>query len=87
MNNIFLFNSKGLKFGIVVDKIDASDTVVNGCSSLHTGAVNQTGEKINIGSLIKVELHAQTNTVRFTVRTIYPAASTAIIQTAKSLLA
>jgi hypothetical protein len=72
-----------LRFGTVVERIDASETVVNGVASLRTGALNQANEKINVGSLVKAEL-SQGN-LRVTVRTIYPAASKAVLATIKDI--
>jgi hypothetical protein len=76
-----------LKFATVAEKIEGDmEFAINGASSLQTGALHQNGEKINVGSLIKIELHPPTNSVRVTVRTLYPGASQAVMQTAKSLL-
>ena len=59
---------------------------VMGCSQLRTGALNQSGEKINVGSLIKAEFNPMTRNARITIRTIYPAASQALMTTAKQLM-
>lgn len=76
-----------LKFAVVSEKLDGDmELAINGASSLQTGAKGQSGEKINVGSLIKIEFHPPTNQVRVTVRTLYPGATQAVMQTAKSLL-
>lgn len=76
-----------LKFGRVVGVPGESDYVVHGAASLRTGAVTATGEKISIGCLVKLEMNVQSNAVRVTVRTLHPAASLAVMATAKALLA
>jgi hypothetical protein len=76
-----------LKFALVSEKLDGDmELAINGASSLQTGAKGQSGEKINVGLLIKIEFHPPTNQVRVTVRSTYPGASQAVMQTAKSLL-
>jgi hypothetical protein len=85
-----------MKFGLVengaggdllndLSSPDYGNTIM-GCSQLRTGALNQSGEKINVGSLIKAELNPMTKNVRLTIRTIYPAASQALMFTAKQLM-
>lgn len=75
-----------LKFGRVLDIADCSEFVIYGASSLRTGALTPTGEKINVGCLVKIEMNVQSNAMRVTLRTIHPAASVSILQTIKSLL-
>ena len=75
-----------MKFSLVAEKIDTSDFVLNGSSLLYTAAVNQEGQKINVGSLLKIELIPQSNEIKISVRTIYPAPSLAIKETIKSVL-
>lgn len=65
---------------------DASDTVLYGACSLRTGATTATGDKVNVGCLAKIEMNAQANAIRVTVRTLVAPASNAIMQTVKSLL-
>lgn len=85
-----------MKFGLV-ENSGANDLLgdlsapidgntVMGCSQLRTGALNQSGEKINVGSLIKAEFNPMTRNARITIRTIYPAASQALMTTAKQLM-
>lgn len=64
-----------------------SEFVLHGASSLRTGAVGPTGDKISVGCLVKVEMNVQSNAIRVTTRTLHPAATAAIMATAKSLLA
>lgn len=86
-----------MKFGLVDDNAAVTDLLgdmsspaggnaVMGCSQLRTGALNQSGEKINVGSLIKAELNPVARNIRLTIRTIYPAASQALMSTAKQLM-
>ena len=63
-----------------------SEYVIHGAASLRTGTVTPTGDKISIGCLAKVEMNVQTNAIRLTIRTLHPAATVAIMATAKSLL-
>ena len=81
------FMTAALQFGHIMDLPDSSDTVVYGASSLRTGATTQQGEKISIGCLVKLEIHLQSNSVRVTVRTLHPAATHAIVEVARALLA
>ena len=85
-NQIHIALVSVLKFGRVSDIADCSEFVIYGASSLRTGALTPTGEKINVGSLIKIEMNVQSNAMRVTLRTIHPAASVSILQTIKSLL-
>jgi len=80
--------SSALKFHRVSDGLPmGSDNVVYGSASLRTGTVKEnSGEKITLGCLIKIEINAQSNVLRVTSRTVLPAATTATIQTAKTLL-
>ncbi len=59
---------------------------LTGAASLRTGAVTASGEKINVGCLCKIEMNVQANAMRVTLRTLHPAATSAILATAKSLL-
>jgi hypothetical protein len=74
-----------LKFGRVLGLQDATDYVIYGASSLRTGAKGPNGEKINVGSLIKIEMNVQSNALRVTLRTVHPAATTALMETTKSI--
>ncbi|RYG69674.1 hypothetical protein EON64_02140 [archaeon] len=75
-----------MKFSRVASVPDASDYIVYGAASLKTGARAPNGDKINVGSLVKLEMNVQANAMRVTVRTVHPAASSALLQTARSLL-
>lgn len=79
-----------LKFGTVSGMPDGSDLVLYGSAVLRTGALaaNKAGamEKISVGCMIKLELNTQANAIRVTVRTLHPAATAAILLTAKTLL-
>jgi hypothetical protein len=75
-----------LKFGRVQGLPDSSDFVIYGAASLKTGARTPTGEKINVGCLVKIEMNLQANALRVTLRTLHPAASSALMDTAKALL-
>jgi len=75
-----------MKFGRVLGLPDATDYVIYGASSLRTGAKTPAGEKINVGCLVKIEMNIQANALRVTLRTLHPAATTAIMDSAKSLL-
>lgn len=65
---------------------DESEFVLYGAAQLRTGAVNN-GQKVSIGCLAKIEMNVQANAIRVTFRTQFPAATAAILQTAKALLA
>ena len=82
-----MFVIQALKFGRVVGVPGESDFVIHGAASLRTGAVTPTGEKISIGCLVKLEMNVQSNAIRVTTRTLHPAASLAVMATAKTLLA
>jgi AP-2 complex subunit alpha len=75
-----------LKFAHIRGFPDESEFVLYGASSLRTGQQTQTGEKISIGCLVKVEMNVQANAMRITVRTLHPAATHATMQTFQSLL-
>lgn len=75
-----------LKFGGISNVPGASDFVLYGAASLRTGAQAASGEKINVGCLAKIEINVQHSAVRVTMRTLHPAASTAMLQTVKGLL-
>jgi hypothetical protein len=73
-----------LKFHVV----ENTAQMLLGAASLRTGAVNQqTGEKLTLGCLIKIEINPQANAFQVTVRTVLPAATSAMLQTAQTLLA
>ena len=78
--------TQAFKFARVVGVPDESEFVIYGASLLRTGAVGGNGEKISLGSLVKIEMNVQANAIRITVRTVHPASTSAIIQTAKALL-
>jgi hypothetical protein len=78
--------SMALKFGAVIGVPGESEFVIHGASSLRTGALTPTGEKINIGCLVKIEMNVQSNAIRVTARTLHPAATTAVMASAKALL-
>lgn len=76
-----------MKFSHVV-VADSSETILYGAASLRTGAVNtSSNEKISVGCLVKIEMNVAAHAIRITVRTTSPAASTAILNAAKLLLA
>ena len=75
-----------LKFGRVTGMPDESEFVIYGASLLRTGAQGPTGEKINVGCLVKIEMNVQAKKLRVTARTVHPAASTALFACAKRLL-
>lgn len=65
---------------------DGSEFIIYGSASLKTGARTPSGEKINVGCLVKIEMNVQANAMRVTFRTLHPAASSALLETAKALL-
>ena len=75
-----------MKFGLVTGIPGESEFVIHGAASLRTGTLTPTGEKISIGCLAKVEMNVQTNALRVTIRTLHPAATHAMMASAKSLL-
>lgn len=75
-----------MKFGRVFGLPDATDYVVYGAASLRTGAKTSSGEKINVGCLVKIEMNIQANAVRVTLRSLHPAATSAMMDSVKSLL-
>ena len=75
-----------MKFGRVNGMPDSSEYVIYGAASLRTGAKTGTGEKISVGSLVKLEMNVQANAIRVTFRTLHPAATTAFMEVAKLLL-
>jgi hypothetical protein len=81
-----LLRVQALKFGRVSGLPDESEFVLYGAASLRTGSLTPTGEKINVGCLVKLEMNVQSNAIRVTVRTLHPQASIAVMNTAKSLL-
>lgn len=66
---------------------DESEFIVYGASLVRTGALGPNGEKISLGSLVKLEMNVQANAIRITVRTVHPSSTSAIIQTTKAILA
>jgi len=76
-----------LKFGKVSGVPDESEFIIYGAASLKTGATAANGDKISVGCLAKLEMNVQANALRVTIRTMFPAATSAILQTVKSLLA
>jgi hypothetical protein len=74
------------KFARVHGMPDESDFVVYGAASMKTGAMSPTGDKISLGVLVKIEMNVQANALRITVRSVHPAATSAVMQTSKSLL-
>lgn len=78
-----------MKFGRATGMPDESEFVVYGGATLRTGAAAPGGgpnDKVSVGCLIKIEMNVQANALRVTTRTIHPSSTTAIMQTAKSLL-
>lgn len=65
---------------------DATDYVIYGAASLRTGAKSPNGEKISVGCLVKIEMNIQSNALRVTLRTVHAAATTAVMDSIKSLL-
>jgi hypothetical protein len=76
-----------LKFGRVTGLPDPTEFVVYGAATLRTGALSQSGEKISVGNLVKIELNVQANALRVTLRSVHPSASQALLQSIKKLLA
>ena len=76
-----------LKMARITGLPDESEVTIYGASSLRTGALTAASEKISIGCLVKIEMNVQAGAIRMTTRTLFAAASTAVIQTAKSFLA
>lgn len=74
------------KFSRVHGMPDSSDLVVYGAASLKTGARTASNDKINVGCLVKIEINTQANALRLTFRTLHPAASSALMETSKTLL-
>lgn len=84
-NSINKLTPQVLKFSPVAAPLAAS-SVVCGAASLRTGAKSPNGDKISVGSLVRLEL-IDSHTVRVTCRTVYPAASQALMDCIKRLLA
>lgn len=78
--------TKSLRFGPVTGMPDESEFVRYGACSLRTGALGPNGEKISVGCLVKIEMNVQSNAVRVTARTLHPAATTAVFESARALL-
>ena len=74
-----------MKYSKVEGVPGSSDYVLYGAASLRTGAKSASGEKINVGCLAKIEINVQANAIRVTFRTLHPAATTAMMETVKSL--
>ena len=85
-NNLLNIFNKTLHFSNVTGIPDASETVFYGACSLRTGALAANGDKVSIGCLAKIELNIQANALRVTVRTLVAPATTAMMQTVKSLV-
>jgi site-specific DNA-cytosine methylase len=75
-----------LNFGRIEGLPDATEFVIYGAATLKTGALTQTGEKVSVGCMAKIEMNVQENAMRITLRSVHPAASQAILQTVKNLL-
>lgn len=75
-----------MKFGRISDIPDATDYVIYGVATLRTGAKAANGDKISVGCLTKIEMNVQSNAIRVTLRTVHPAATQAVMDTAKTLL-
>jgi hypothetical protein len=75
-----------LKFARVEGLPDATEFVIYGSASLHTGAIGEDGEKVSINCLVKIEMNVQANAMRVTLRSVQPAAAQAILKTVKNLL-
>ena len=75
-----------MKYGIVQGLPDESELVIHGVASLRTGATNPNGDKIAVGSLIKIEMNPQAGAIRVTVKSVFALATSALLQTFKSLL-
>jgi hypothetical protein len=53
--------------------------------SFFPGAKTASGEKVNVGCLVKLEVNAGANAIRVTFRTLHPSATQAMMETVKSL--
>lgn len=84
ITNIVLQNC--LHFALIPGLPDSSEFVVYGAASLRTGALTATGEKIALGSLVKLEMNVQAGAIRVTLKTVHPAATAALMQTIKAFL-
>jgi hypothetical protein len=78
--------TKSLRFGPVIGMPDESEFVRYGACSLRTGSAGPNGEKISVGCLVKIEMNVQSNAVRVSARTLHPAATLAVFESARSLL-
>jgi hypothetical protein len=77
-----------MRFALVSGLPDSSETVVYGVSTLRTGAINHANnEKISVGCLIKIEMNIPAKALRITCKTLSQSATTALMQSAKSILA
>ncbi len=74
-----------LKFTRIQGIPDSSDFIIYGAGSLKTGAKDPNGNKIAVGSLIKIEMNVDANALRVTIRSVYAATSAAMMETVKSL--
>lgn len=84
--SILMHVTASLKFARIVGMSDESEYVVNGASMIRTGAPGPNGEKISVGCLLKIEMNIQAKKVRLTVRTVHPAATSALFICAKTVL-
>jgi len=75
-----------LKFARIEGLPDATEFVVYGAATLRTGSLTEEGEKISIGTYVKIEMNVQANAMRVTLRSEQPAAAQAILKTVKNLL-
>eukprot|EP01035_Chromulina_nebulosa_P020330 gene20330-26390_t len=73
------------KYSRILGLPDESDYVIYGAATLRTGTIAN-GEKISVGSLVKIEMNIQANAMRITVRALHPAVTSAVIDTVKLLL-
>jgi len=73
------------KYSRILGLPDESDYVIYGAATLRTGTLAN-GEKISVGSLVKIEMNIQANAMRITVRALHPAVTSAVIDTVKLLL-
>ena len=81
-----MFFLQTLKFGRTQGLPDASEYVIYGAATLRTGALSASGDKLSVGCMVKIEMNVQANALRITLRSVHPAATSAILQTVKGLL-
>jgi hypothetical protein len=75
---------RALKFAPMTDA--ASHCVAAG-ATLKTGATVPSGEKINVGCLVKIQLHPQGQAYRVDVRTVHPIATAALLEVVRKYIA